>query len=83
MSREVSLAVLDNVSADFDEPAKIAKAEVESLYLGGGSFSPQSRKANARKRGIKGFGYFGDNVGKVKAISSIETNTCLDILLHS
>ena len=58
MSREKCLSVLDSVSADFDQPAKNAKAAVESLYLGNGNFGPRARKVKAKKEGIMGFGYF-------------------------
>ena len=63
VSRKVALSVLDDVSVDFDRPAKKVKTDVELLYQG--NLNPRKRHALASKLDIADSAFFADNVGKV------------------
>ena len=59
----MALSVLDKVSLDHDLPIKKMKSDIESLHLG--HFAPRVVQSVASQRGIKGFSFLADNVGKV------------------
>ena len=63
--REASV-VLEQVSKDYDAPAKALKAGVESLYLGVMfGASQKCRKATAKRLDVNGIQLGGDNIDLV------------------
>ena len=65
-SQQEASVILEQVSKDYDAPAKALKAGVESLYLGGMfGASQKTRKATAKRLGVNGIQLGGDNIDLV------------------
>ena len=69
-SQKEASAILSSVCDDFDAPAKALKQGVQDLYLGPGMYGASARRrtATAKRLGIKGYQFFGDNVGMVRRL---------------
>ena len=67
-SRKEASAILSSVCEDFDAPAFALKQGVQDLFLGPGMFGASARRraAAAKQLGIRGYQFFGDNVGMVR-----------------
>ena len=67
-SKKEGLNILEKVCEDYDAPVIALKKGVESLYAGRmANSAARYRKAMATRLDIRGFSFFVDNVGRVRA----------------
>ena len=67
-SKKEGLNILETVCEDYDAPVIALKKGVESLYAGRmANSAARYRKAMATRLDIRGFSFFVDNVGRVRA----------------
>ena len=63
--KKESLRIMERACDGFDAPVLEMKQAIESIYLNGLYSSARAKAAAARRLGIRGFGFFADNVDLV------------------